>query len=116
MASLFSYRRTAFALTALGVMSVTAPSAAQQTLPDCSTITESGKRAICEMLRHTEQMKQETKILEVQAQAEAILKKCLAQIADYKKTRPEAFAKLGTITRDNACAVAAKLPKAPAPR
>ncbi|MCA1515646.1 hypothetical protein [Bradyrhizobium sp. NBAIM01] len=84
----------------------TFPAAAQQVNlissnpTDCSTIENIGKRAFCESVKHTEEMN--TKI-----QVEAALKKCLVQIADFKKTQPAEFARLGTITRENACEVAA---------
>src|SRR5882724_11389197 len=109
-----SFRKGAIALTAVAAIagaSVLAsfPANAQQAVnyrpaPDCTTISESGKRAICESFKRTE-------AADVQIKAEAVLKKCLVQIAEFKKAQPGQFAKVGTITRENACDIAAKLPK-----
>ncbi|MCC8978901.1 hypothetical protein [Bradyrhizobium acaciae] len=105
------FRTAAFGAGLVTLAAVSAfPAAAQQinvvsnTTPDCSTISDIGKKAICESVKRTEDAR-------AQIQVEAALKKCLVQIADFKKSQPAEFARLGTITRENACDVAAKLPR-----
>jgi hypothetical protein len=113
-----SFSKTAFALTtavALASASVLGafPANAQQattganTSSDCVSFTDPAKGIICEF----QESKKREQAAKAQSQAEAVLKKCLVQIADFKKAKPTEFAKLGTITRENACELAAKLPK-----
>jgi hypothetical protein len=105
------FRKTAIALTTGAILAATAafPVAAQQTVnfsttPDCATIADGGKRAICESFKRTDAAKAQT-------QAEAALRGCLVRIADFKKAQPGEFAKLGNVTRENACEIAGKLPR-----
>lgn len=110
-----SFRKTAFALTTVAALAGTSalsafPANAQQAVNysapyNCTTLADPGRRAICESVQRTEAAKAELV-------TEAALKKCLGQIIEYKKTvQPADFAKLGPITRETACGVAAKLPK-----
>lgn len=71
-----------------------------------------------QMERQTRDLKQDTARLKVQEKAldksvkvEDLLKECLVSLAAFKKNSPADFDKLGTITRENACSVAGKLPK-----
>lgn len=86
----------------------TLPAAAQQTdsdsTPDCATITDGGKRAICESFKRTEEAKKRGA-----AADDAI--GCLRDLAKFKEKSPDGFAKLGPITRENACTVAATIPR-----
>lgn len=109
-----TFRRTATALTTGAVLAATTafPAAAQQTVnfsatPDCATIADGGKRAACEFFKRVDAAKAQT-------QAEAVLRGCLLRIADFKKAQPDGFASLGTVTRENACEIAGKLPRASA--
>ncbi|MEA2951906.1 MAG: hypothetical protein QOJ96_1426 [Alphaproteobacteria bacterium] len=109
-----SFRKTAIALTTGAVLAATTafPAAAQQTVnfsatPDCATIHDAGKRAVCESFKRTDAAKAQT-------QAEAVLRGCLVRIANFKKAQPDDFAKLGIVTRENACEIAGKLPRASA--
>jgi hypothetical protein len=95
-------------LAAVSSFPVNAQQAVNYSAPaDCTTVVEPGKRAICESIKRTENAN-------AQVQSEAALKKCLGQIAGFKKAQPGEFAKLGSITRDNACEIATKLPRASA--
>jgi hypothetical protein len=134
-----SFRKSAIAATtAVALASASAlasfPAAAQQvnvvstSTSDCSSIQDSTKRAVCMV----ERVEKDTQSLKAQGEAsdkraaeadrrgavadqrlqfEAALKKCLVQLSEYKKVQPNEFTKLGTITRDNACDKAAKLPR-----
>ena len=115
-----SFHKTAFAVTAaaaIGGASVLAsfPANAQQTTaansqslsPACAPFAGTERGVRCEI----EQSQLRTKAANGQTQAEAALKKCLIQIADFKKAQPAEFAKLGDITRENACEKASKLPR-----
>jgi hypothetical protein len=116
-----SFRKTAFALTTaagLAGASVLAsfPANAQQavsysTTPDCTTIHDGGKRAICESFKRIDEAKKRGAAADTQLHAEGDLKNCLLRLGDFKKAQPTEYAKLGTVTRENACELAGKLPR-----
>lgn len=106
-----SFRKTAIALTTGAVLAATAafPAAAQEAshinlrgVPDCSTIADGGKRAACEFFRKVEDAKKRGA-----AADDAI--GCLKDLGKFKEKNPADFAKLGPITRENACTVSAKI-------
>jgi len=115
-----SFRKTAFAVTAAAAIagaSVLAsfPANAQQAVnytgpAACAPYAGTDRAIQCSI----EQSQLRTKAATEHTQAELALKKCLVQIADFKKAKPAEFAKLGSVTRENACEIAGKLPKASA--
>ncbi len=46
-----------------------------------------------------------------QGSVEAQLKQCIAALTDFKKNNPDGFSRLGTVTRENACGLAARVPR-----
>lgn len=106
-----SFRQTALALTTGAMLAATAsfPAAAQQAsqinfkgVPDCATIADGGKRAACDFFRKVEDAKKRGA-----AADDAI--GCLKDLAKFKEKNPDGFAKLGPVTRENACTVSAKI-------
>jgi hypothetical protein len=106
-----SFRKTAVALTTGAILAATAafPLAAQQAsqvnfrgIPDCATVHDGGKRAACEFFKKVDDAKKRGA-----AADDAI--GCLKDLGKFKEKNPDGFAKLGVITRDNACSMASKL-------
>lgn len=76
-----------------------------------------GNRALCEiekgkLLRQEggSFMRQE-KALDVKLRLQSDLDVCLKDLVAFKAANPDEFAKLGTVSRENACALSAKIPK-----
>jgi hypothetical protein len=113
-----SFRKSALALTTGAVLAATAafPAAAQQTAnysttPDCAKITDGGKRAICETFKRIEDAKKRGAAADARAATAGEIIGCLQDLGKFKEKNPDGFAKLGSITRENACNAAAKIPR-----
>jgi hypothetical protein len=107
-----SFRKSAFALTTIAALagaSILAnfPANAQQVVnaSPCDAIRDSTAGIKCEIKKLDERNKAAK---ERAATADEIIG-CLKDLGKFKEKNPEGFAKLGTITRDNACSAAAKI-------
>jgi hypothetical protein len=114
-----SFRKTAFALTAAAALAGLSalssfPANAQQTVsysttPDCATIIDGGKRAVCESFKRTEEAKKRGAEADRRGAAADEIISCLKDLGRFKEKNPDGFARLGAITRETACSVAAKI-------
>lgn len=108
-----TFRKTALGLTAaaamigLGAVGFSPRASAQEiTLnTDCNKYRpgELGQDALCEVQRD--------KLLDKERSLEAQLKQCIQVLQGLKTKSPAEFAKLGKITRENACELAGRVPR-----
>ncbi|MDN3277434.1 hypothetical protein QWJ07_24425 [Frankia sp. RB7] len=114
-----TFRNTAFAVTAVAAIAgasvmTSFPANAQQATaanfsPACAPFAGTERGVRCEI----EQSQLRTKANEVRAAKTEEVIACMKDLGKFKERNPEGFAKLGAITRDNACAAAAKIPPRP---